>query len=601
MPNGQQTSPRSPSSQNAPARHSCAERLLIFGLGSAVLATIAACSAADDNVGTTEQAATKCPDPPCTSPKPPPKPPCKVTHSFSANPTTIAQGQGSTLTWSASVPSGCSQPTVSISGQAVSQSGSMTVWPSTSTTYSMYLTGASIPVRSVTVSVVPALCSNVCWSGAACGSTCSNADLSLGTCGQAGNCEACSAGVCNSVYACDKQCMANGWVTSCNAWSFDAAGDADLDGIPDLLESELARRFFPTLRLRYTPFNGSGPNGDWGQLYSGGALVAAGPPTPGDWQYVVRPVSPYRDTTEIVTVNGQVFRSGSLQQCSGNECLEIIFSIPYNWDLGATSLEIHPHRGDVEMYAVLVTRRDPLRSVAAESTAPRWNTSWELAKNDPNAWVGYSEFGTAHTCAEYDSSNWRYRIFRPAIDGVTTVWVAQGKHGNYFSQEACNNGACSGDILSRPCWDRCNNNDFELVFAQRYGSGSGPLRNAGEEACHSHWTIDHYTSYPGSQRTYYSYGSYDVWSDVPFGNDGVGRHSVLLRPGTMLWWADTHPYTCWPGPSSSPPPPPEPPQPTITPPPPIDSPCPGTQPRCCGDIDDQGHCTLCVPEGASCP
>jgi len=313
----------------------------------------------------------------------------------------------------------------------------------------------------------------------------------------------------------------------------------------------------------------------------------------------VRPVTPYHDTTSIVTVGGRVIRSGALQQCLDTECLEITYVLPYNWDLGETSWAIHDHRGDGEMYSVLVTRTDPLKSVGGESVAARWSTPWASAKADANAWVGYTEFGTAHTCADYDSTSYRNRIFRPSVDGVTTVWVAQGKHANYFSREACDGGACSGDVpFGTPCWDNCDSNDFALVYGQWYRD-AGPLRNAGGDTCHSHPSIDHYTAFPGSHPSYYSYASYDVWSDTLFGDDDVGRPRALLLPHTVLWWADSHPYSCWPGPTSFPGAPPEPPQPVFKPAPPPAPVC-GQSGMCCEFAAD-GSCSLCAPANGQCP
>jgi hypothetical protein len=104
--------------------------------------------------GVASSALRNCPDPnDCAPPTPPPH--CPVTSSLTATPSTIAQGQGSTLQWSASVPSGCTVPTVTVAGQRVSSSGSMVVQPGSSTSYQMYLNTASVPVHSVDIVVVP--------------------------------------------------------------------------------------------------------------------------------------------------------------------------------------------------------------------------------------------------------------------------------------------------------------------------------------------------------------------------------------------------------------------------------------------------------------
>jgi hypothetical protein len=351
------------------------------------------------------------------------------------------------------------------------------------------------------------------------------------------------------------------------------------------------------MHLLTTDFRGEA-HGDWGQLYSGSAYG-------GNWPFVVRPVTPLRDTTSVVTVGGRTFASGSRIQCGSDfQCLEIVYTFPYNWDTGGP-LGIGDHRGDGEMYAVLVARKDPTQSVAAEPVAPAWNVDWSQAKNDATKWVGFSEFGTAHTCDQYDSTNWRFRTWRPNVNGPAEIWVSESKHANYFSKSDCDNGACSGNIPFDPCWDTCDDINFTMVFANQY-SGMGPLANAGEMSCHSHPSINHYTLYPGATPSNPPYASYDVWSDIPFGDDSVGRPLVLLRPGTLVWWQDNHvtgnpdpdhpygPYQCWPGPTSTPP------APSggggSSPPP---APC-GLSGMCC-EFNDDGTCSLCAPANGQCP
>jgi hypothetical protein len=387
---------------------------------------------------------------------------------------------------------------------------------------------------------------------------------------------------------CDKRCMQGGAMSSCSGWSYDSSGDADMDGIPDDLENQLARRFVPNLWLRSTPVAASGPNGDRGQLYSGGSWSA-----PGDWQFVVRPAIGYSDQTDSYFWNDNTGQwevassTGPVHQCLDTECLEITYVIPYNWDLGTGEiLNSNDHRGDSEMYSVLVARKDPLVKVAGADVAPRWNAPWSTAKYQASAWLGYAEFGTAHTCDFGDSTSFRFHVFDPSYDGVTSLWVSQAKHANYFSRGACDHGAFYTDT--------CDDNDFQLIFANQFGGGRGPLRNAGEESCHSHPTIDHETLYPGETSYQAPYGTYDVWSDRPFGDDDVGRPLALLRAGTVRWWVTRpwdQPYTCWAHASlpSAPPPPP----------PPLPSDCPMNS-QCCATGAD-GHCIQCVPLDAACP
>jgi hypothetical protein len=426
-------------------------------------------------------------------------------------------------------------------------------------------------------------CPYACSSSAPCGRRCYDPGLAQETsCGGWGQCEACSPAVCGGPTDCRKQCRTGGGLMACNAWSFGAMADADLDSVPDALELELARRYFPTLRLRTSSINGS-PQGDWGQLYSGGAF-----PT-GDWQFVVRPVTAWADYTQMIwnRDTDQYDTIGSEHRCDPGQCLEIVYIIPYNWDLGDT-LSVGSHRGDAELYAVLVARKDPAVRVDGVSVPPRWDVPWEIARNDPGAWRGHSELASAHMCATADSSVYRFNHIRPETGVVTRLWVAEGKHANYFSQAACDAGACKLGV----CWDNCDQNDFDMVFNQQF-TGAGPLRNAGEEACHAHPTFDTFTPAPGLSPTQAPGGAYDVWSGLPFGSDVEGRGTALLRAGTMLWWKKDKPYVCWPRASDPPPPPPPPPG---SPPP---SPCPRNQ-RCC-EPGPNGTCDLCAPASAQCP
>jgi len=234
------------------------------------------------------------------------------------------------------------------------------------------------------------------------------------------------------------------------------------------------------------------------------------------------------------------------------------------------------------MYSVLVTRKDPQVLYDGVVVPPAWDVLWDTAKYDATAWRGFTEFTTAHACTGGDSSSYRFRTFRPHVEGVSRLWVSEGKHGNYFSKGECDHGA----FLT----DSCDLDDFEMVFANQF-VGLGPLRNAGEEACHSHPTIDHVTDYPGDAPTHPPYATYDVWSDAPFGDDDEGRHLALLRAGTTRWWNGSSPFiTCWPKASTNPPPPPH--------PGPI-NPC-GISGMCCEFADD-GSCLLCAPANGQCP
>ncbi|MDF3066060.1 MAG: hypothetical protein K0R38_1661 [Polyangiaceae bacterium] len=467
----------------------------------------------------------------------PPEPPCtRLSGTLIATPSTIHAGQSATLRWQVL---GSCAGSVTLDGAPVARTGTLAVAPGSTKQYT--LKGGSRAIAHTNVTVLPGVC---------------------------------SAQLCSSPASCGVPCAQGTAITTCDAWSFQTADDADLDGVPDTLENELGRRYFPDLRLRASSYNGS-PHGDFGQLYSGQRGM-------GDWQFVVRPVTAFADrTTSVWNRDIDDYQYvGPVHQCADDfQCLELVYVVPYNWDLGDL---VGGHRGDAEMYSVLVARRDPRIRQDGLEAEPRWDAPWETAKNDPAAWTGYSEFASAHMCTDWDSSSHRFRLFTPAEHGVSTLWVAEGKHAGYFSQGACDHG---GNYF-----DSCDSNHFTLNLAQHYG-GAGPLRNAGDESCHAHPSLDHLTAYPGELRTHAPYATYDVWSDTPFGDDDVGRPLALLRAGTMLWWKESNPRKCWPGATSHPPAPPG----GV----PV-GPC-GHNGECCELGEDENECLVCKPIGGQCP
>jgi hypothetical protein len=381
-------------------------------------------------------------------------------------------------------------------------------------------------------------CSSACSLSTPCDQRC-DAGPSTTTCAGYGVCRPkppCSASVCSGPASCGTRCTHGGVEKGCDEWGFETKGDADLDGVPDQLERELARRFAPTLHLRNSLYNES-LQGDLGQLYG----VGFNADTPGsEWPYVVRPVTPYSDTSGVF--HGLPF--GSILSCAElYQCLEIIYTIPYNWDLGddLDPAQFTSHRGDGEMYAVLVTRKDPLYLLSGAVQTPRWDAPWASAQHDVTQWTGFGEFASAHMCApatpwgaESDSSVARGNIIAPTLPmgGGTHLFVAEGKHANYFSSAACDAG---GVCELGGCSDNCDENFFVLDPAVEFGGGDGPMRNAGEELCHAHPSLDATTTNPGFSQNSDPFGSYDVWSDAPFGSDNEGRPQILLGH-TVTWW-----------------------------------------------------------------
>jgi hypothetical protein len=294
----------------------------------------------------------------------------------------------------------------------------------------------------------------------------------------------------------------------------------------------------------------------------------------------VRPVDPFADNTYLEEDHGYYSVRGNVHSCrvEGFQCLEIVYVIPYNWDLGDTWAGFAEHRGDSEGYAVLVARRDPLIEVDDETVSPLWNVAWDVAKHDPGAWKLYTELAAAHRCTASDASAMRIRV----SDGPSDLFVAEGKHASYFSRGECDRGSIFHT-------DDCDDSTFRLVYADTFGNG-GPLRNAGESNCFWHPSLDPTTQKPGLTEIQSPFGTYHVWSGARFG-DSSPMSSQLL-PGVIEWWSlDGQPYVCLPDPEVEPTPEPAP------PPAPY---CSKSGQSCC-ELDDDGTCRICITLPQQCP
>lgn len=275
-----------------------------------------------------------------------------------------------------------------------------------------------------------------------------------------------------------------------------AITDADLDGIPDALELALAQRFFPTLNLHCGSFEGLA-YGDRRQLY--------GHSVPG---------YPNASNGKIPFV-AKFYNPGNGTDCAElNQCIEIRYGIAWSWDLGDDAFG-GEHRGDSELYAVLVARKD------TDGTG-QWGTTWDVAKNDVNQWRLMKEFMSAHLGTEGDSSSYRGH----GKAGATTyqrVWCSEGKHAMYPTQSACNNGNV-GDI------DDCGDNRCD-IRADVYTD----VQNAGDILA----PINRYIPYPALTKTTSPTGTYDVWSGQRFADSGDYKKKFTQQP---LYWCTASDY-----------------------------------------------------------
>lgn len=273
-----------------------------------------------------------------------------------------------------------------------------------------------------------------------------------------------------------------------------AAADGDFDGIPDALELALAQRFFPTLNLHCGSYEGLA-FGDRRQLY-GHSVPGYPDSSSGKIPFVAHPYNP-----------------GNGSDCAEPfQCIEIRYGMAWNWDLGDDAFG-GAHRGDSEMYAILVARKD------TDGTG-QWGADWSVAQNDVNQWRLMKEFLSAHLNAAGDSSTYRGH----GQTGATTyqrVWCSEGKHGMYQTQSACNSGNKGLDDCSD---NRCDIRADVVPDVQNIGEAAAPLSR--------------YIPYPASSKTSSPSGSYDVWSGLGFGDAGDYK-SRLTRP---LSWCSAYTY-----------------------------------------------------------
>jgi len=299
--------------------------------------------------------------------------------------------------------------------------------------------------------------------------------------------------VTNRSYRYNGTCYADAWPSGNTLSDFVTVYrkvDDDRDLLPDALELDLARFYFPILNLHCGKYEGL-PYADRRQLY--------GLEVPG-----------YTDSS-----NGRIpFVAHPYNPGNGNcnelfQCLEIRYGIAWNWDLGDDFFG-GAHRGDSETYAILVARKD--------TDGSDWGVSWGQAQNSAGSWRLIKEFMSAHWTATGDSSS-----FRSHGNGGTTsyqrVWCAEGKHAMYPTQNACNNGGWA-DI------DDCSDNRCDIVTEVFL-----KVQNIGELGT---W-LDPDIPYPGASKTTPPSGTYNVWGGSKFG-DATDYRSHLTRPLTWCPW-----------------------------------------------------------------
>lgn len=263
-----------------------------------------------------------------------------------------------------------------------------------------------------------------------------------------------------------------------------AAQDGDLDGLPDSLELALARYYFPILNLHCGTYEGFA-YADRRQLYG---LTVSGytNSSNGRIPFVAHPYTP----------------NDGWNCTEPYQCIELRYGIAWNWDLGDDTFG-GSHRGDSEVYAVLLARKD--------TDGSDWGVSWDVAKTDPGYWRLIREFLSAHWGAGWPAESSSFRSH--GNFGTTSyqrVWCAEGKHAMYPTQSACNNGGPADA-------DDCGDNRCDIVSEVYLKT-----QNIGE------WyaSLNRYIPYPGSSKSVPPSGSYDMWSFQSFGSATAYREHM---------------------------------------------------------------------------
>ena len=183
--------------------------------------------------------------------------------------------------------------------------------------------------------------------------------------------------------------------TKCQAPS-NYGEDVDKDAIPDLLEFDLAHKFFPDIKL---------------QSFSHDLIQS----------YV------YLGFAIPFTV-GEL-KIGECQQ--DYECLVLKIGITFFYDAGSV-LGLGNHVGDAEMYMAILKRITP----------------WEIAKYDINEWRLIQDFTTAHwKTGIWDSSS--VKLYDPPRCNRVTIHSSHRKHGLYHTIRECDAGALWTDHCSQ--------------------------------------------------------------------------------------------------------------------------------------------------------
>ena len=248
--------------------------------------------------------------------------------------------------------------------------------------------------------------------------------------------------------------------------------DSDYDGLPDLLEYQLAHKFFPTTLLQ------------WHDEDRSESYLFRSRSTP----YTMIPY--YHDT-----------------ECVGDRaCIEVRYGITFFYDHGDTAADLYEHVGDSETYAALLRRRpeyanatdDPKGwELIRDFTSAHWGETYSDSSvvgaygscpepcgafdNDPAACNAHSTcratpgscsggpsfcwaISSEKDCRAVASCTWSSACYKKfdwecygdqPLDAQATIFSAESKHALYHTDDECDGGGFWNS-------DDCPNNQYDM-------------------------------------------------------------------------------------------------------------------------------------------
>ena len=274
--------------------------------------------------------------------------------------------------------------------------------------------------------------------------------------------------------------------------------DTDGDGLTDVFEEALVRRFFPNLwmsNLQDTrSFYGCITTDPFARI-----------------PYMVEPVW---------------YSAGSLSGLAclyPDDCLLLKIGLAYDRDFGDDVFG-GGHLGDSEFYYALLSRVTIDRSVTKKNAAGATCTA-ALAKTDATCWWMMVDWTSAHQGTFFDVSRWS--VLSPFVNTIGDsdagiVYSAAGKHSNYHLDDECDSGG-GGPLGTDDCVPSYNVRDVCFLNFQNIGKSVAFGGNGQGDG------YTRYIRYPESSTL-----RYDMWGTADFG-EASSYPPKFTVDGGFLW------------------------------------------------------------------